>query len=284
MKTFPEDDERDRLLDSWDEASKGWGRQADSLRESAMPVSRWMVDHARPRPGQRVLELAAGPGDTGFLAAELVKPGGTLICSDAVEGMLEVARERAAEQGIDNVEFKQLQLEWIDLPTASVEAILIKWGVMLAVDPEAALRECRRVLKPSGHIALAVWDAPEKNPWATIPQQALVELGHIDAPVPNAPGMFALADPARLRDLMDDAGLFDVLIEPIPMPRHYPNLNAWIGETIDLSRSFRAVWSQLDDEGRGTLRERMSELAAPFTGGEATLFLPAASLGASASA
>ena len=88
----------------------------------------------RPRqlgPGQRVLELAAGPGDTGFMAARLIEPGGTLICSDAVAGMLDVARERAEEQGIDNVEFKQLQLEWIDLPTASVDVVLCRWGVML---------------------------------------------------------------------------------------------------------------------------------------------------------
>ena len=77
-----------------------------------------MIDHAGLVPGQRVLELAAGPGDTGFMAARLIEPGGTLICSDASAGMLDVARERAEELGVTNVEFKQLQLEWIDLPTA----------------------------------------------------------------------------------------------------------------------------------------------------------------------
>src|SRR5947199_5705401 len=98
-----------------------------------MPVSRWMADAVRPQPGLRVLELAAGAGDTGFLAAELIRPGGTLICSDAAETMLEVARGRAAELGIDNVEFKRIELGWIDLETASVDRILCKWGVMLTV-------------------------------------------------------------------------------------------------------------------------------------------------------
>lgn len=284
MKTFPQDDERDTLLDGWQEAAPGWGRQADSIREAAMAVSSWMVEHVALRPGQRVLELAAGPGDTGFLAAERIGPEGTLVSSDAVEAMLEVARERAAEQGITNVEFKQLQLEWIDLPTANVDVILIKWGVMLAVDPEAALRECRRVLRPGGQIALAVWAAAEENPWTTIPQRAMIELGHIEAPPPGGPGMFALASPARLLELMQEAGFFEIVIEPIAMPRSYPNVNAWIGETIDLSRGFRAAWGQLDDAARAAVRARIAELAAPFAGEDAALTLPAASLGVAASA
>ncbi len=87
-----------------------------------------MIEHAGLQPGQTVLELAAGPGDTGFLAAPLIAPGGTLISSDASAGMLDVARERAQEQGIENVEFKQLQLEWIDMTAASVDVILCRWG------------------------------------------------------------------------------------------------------------------------------------------------------------
>src|SRR5579863_1428444 len=94
-------DERERLLDGWDEAAQGWGRQADRLQEAAMPVSEWLIAHTHPAPGERVLELAAGPGDTGFMAAREITPGGTLICSDAAAGMLDVARARAAEQGVD---------------------------------------------------------------------------------------------------------------------------------------------------------------------------------------
>ena len=167
------EEERERLLDGWEQASAGWARQADSVREFGLPVARWMIEHAELQPGERVLELAAGPGDVGFMAAELIRPGGTLVSSDATEGMIELARTRAAEQGIEDVEFRQLQLEWIDLETASVDAILCRWGVMLTIDPGAALQECRRVLRPGGRIALAVWDLPEQNPWATIPQGVL---------------------------------------------------------------------------------------------------------------
>jgi len=284
MKTFEGDDERDILLDAWQDAAQGWGRQADGVRDSAMPVSVWMLDHAELKPGLSVLELAAGPGDTGFMALERIQPGGALISSDAVAGMLDVARERAQELGVEHVEFKQLQLEWIDIPTATIDVVLVKWAVMLLLDPSAALRECRRVLKPGGRLVIAVWEGPERNPWATIPQRAMVELGHMQPLAPGGPGMFALADHAELRELLEDAGLFDIEIEPIEMPRGYASVTAWVGETIDLSRSFKAVWSRLADEDRRELRARIAELAEDYLDPTGAVLLPAASLGAHASA
>lgn len=284
MKTFEGDDERNILLDGWQESSKAWGRQADGVRDGAMPIIRWMLDHAALQPGKTVLELAAGPGDTGFMAAERIKPGGALISSDAVAGMLEIARERAEELAVDNVEFKQLQLEWIDQATASVDVILVKWAVMLVLDPAAALRECRRVLKPGGTLVIAVWDSPERNPWATIPQRALVELGHAEPPDREAPGMFALAVPTQLRALLEDAGLFDIEIESVEMPRGYASVIAWVGEIVDLSRVFRTAWLRLGDEQRRELRSRIAELAEDFTDADGRLVVPAASLGAVASA
>ncbi|MBV9309921.1 MAG: class I SAM-dependent methyltransferase, partial [Solirubrobacterales bacterium] len=203
---------RAELLEGWEGAAAGWGRRADLVRELGMPVSAWMIEHLALQPGLTVLELAAGPGDTGFLAAELIRPGGTLISSDGAEEMVVLARERAERLGIHNAQFRRLELEWIDLETASVDAILCRWGLMLIVDPGAALREMRRVLRPGGRVALAVWDAPERNPWATIPGRALLELGHADPPETGGPGMFALSPEGLLQAMLEDAGFVEVLI------------------------------------------------------------------------
>ena len=193
MAPLDPDEQRSASREAWERAAAGWGKRAERIRDWGMPVSAAMVQALALQPGQRVLELAAGPGDTGFMAAELVRPGGTLISSDGADAMIDVARARAAELGIDNVEFAQLELEWIDLETASVDAVLVRWGIMLIVDPEAAAREIRRILRPGGRAAFAVWDKPERNPWAVIPNRAMVELGHAEPPDPAAPGMFALA-------------------------------------------------------------------------------------------
>ena len=111
------------------------------MRGPWMPVSAGVIDALALQPGQRVLELAAGPGDTGFLAAEQIAPGGLLI-SSAAQAMLEVARERAARLRITNVEFQQLSLEWIDLPAADVDAALCRWGLMFVTSIPAP--RCRR--------------------------------------------------------------------------------------------------------------------------------------------
>jgi SAM-dependent methyltransferase len=249
-----------------------------------MPVSAWMIDHLDLQPGQHVLELAAGPGDTGFLAAELIRPGGTLISSDGTEAMLEVARERARELGIENVEFKRLELEWIDQPAASVDAILCRWGVMLSVDPSAALRECRRVLRPGGSLAMAVCDAAPANPWATIPGQVLVGLGHMAPPDPNTPGMFSLAAPGRLEELLANAGFVEVLVEAVELKLSYPGVEEYLAERRDLSRVLSAAYDRLSADQRAEVQRGVGELVRPFCAADGSLQLPGRSLVATAGA
>jgi len=281
------DEQRAGILDGWEQASAGWGRRAQRVRDWGMPVSTWMIEQLSLHQGQRLLELAAGPGDTGFLAAELIAPGGTLISSDATEGMLEVARQRAADLDLSGVklEFKQLQIEWIDLPTASVDAIVCRWAYMLTVDPEAGMREARRVLAPGGRIALAVWDGPDANPWATIPTDALVQGGYME-PIDRSvsAGIFSLADPQRLQEMLEEAGFVDVLVESIDVTREYDRFDKFWDESLELSPSLSVALERLTDEQRDDLRRRAESLAEQFAEGDGAIHLPGTSLVASASA
>jgi len=275
------DEMRAGMRQSWERAAPAWGERADSVRRMGMPVSRWMIEHAAVRRGERVLELAAGAGDTGFLAAEL---GGRLICSDGAEAMLEVARDRARTLGVENVEFRQLELEWIDLPAAEVDVILCRWGLMLIVDPEAGLRECRRVLRPGGRIALAVWDQPAANPWATIPTRALAELGHAPPVSDGGPGMFALASRERLSELLLDAGFLAPELDAVAITRRYAQAEDYLAETLDLSPVFRSVWIELPGSARAEISAQLAELTQPFSRADGTLVLEGQSLVAAAHA
>jgi len=268
----------------WERAARGWGKRADRIREHGLPVSMWMIDHANLQPGQRVLELASGPGDTGFLAAELIEPGGTLVSSDASDAMLELARTRADMFGVTNVEFANLQLEWIDLPAASVDAALCRWGVMLCADPPAAVKEVRRVLRPGSRFALAVWDLPERNPWTTIPSRTLIELGYTSPPDPDAPSMFTLAAPGRLEALLEEAGFDDVEVDGVQLDRMYETIDEWLGETYDLSVMFAGVYDGLDEQERRQVVEKMASLAEPYSQNDGALLLPGRSLVGAATA
>jgi ubiquinone/menaquinone biosynthesis C-methylase UbiE len=218
------------------------------------------------------------------MAAELVSPGGTLISSDGAEAMLAVARERAEAAGITNVEFRQLELEWIDLEAASVDAVLCRWGIMLIVDPEAAAREIRRVLRPSGRAAFAVWDRAERNPWATIPSRAMVELGHAEPPDPTAPGMFTLGDDGALEGLLQAAGFTEVTIQPVAVERHYEELERYLEETIDMSPTFSTTFKELPSEDQDEVLARVTAGARPFVAADGSVLLPGSSLVAVATA
>ena len=279
------EEQRASILDGWEHASGAWGRRAQRVRDWGMPVSTWLIEHLALQPGYRLLELAAGPGDTGFLGAELIAPGGTLISSDATEGMLAVARQRADDLGIRNVEFKQLEIEWIDLVTASVDAIVCRWGYMLTVDPAAGMREARRVLAPGGRFALAVWGRADQNPWATIPNEALVGGGYIQPPDRTmAGGIFSLGDPDGLGEMLAEAGFVDVVVEPVDVMREYENFGEFWEESVDLSPMLGTALARLTDEQRDDVEHRARSLAQPFTDPDGTLRLPGVSLVASAGA
>jgi SAM-dependent methyltransferase len=205
-----------------------------------------------------------------------------VLSSDGAEAMVELAQSRAKTAGIDNVEFRRLELEWIDLPTASVDAVLCRWGLMLVTDRQAAAREIRRVVRPGGSVALAVWDVPDLNPWATIPGRAMVELGHSERPDPDAPGMFRLAPAPRLRELLESAGFVEVEIGPVGVERAYDTVDDYIAETLDLSGMMREALQGLGEAERDAVSEKIRSLAEPFTAADGSLRLSGSSLVASA--
>ena len=275
---------RQTSREKWESAATGWAKRRGQLQRSAMPVSRWLVDAIRPQPGHRVLELAAGPGDTGLLAAELIEPGGTLISSDFAEPMLDAARERARELGVDNAEFRVIDAESIDLAVASLDAVLCRWGYMLMADPATALRETRRVLRPGGRVALAVWTSEDRNPWIAPALRELARVTGAPPPDPDAPGMFALAAPQKLERLLADAGFTEILIEPLDFEQSYGDFEDWWATTLDLSVPLAVAYDELDERQQQDFRRTLALELGRFADDEGRLVFPARTLVASATA
>lgn len=278
---------RQASLEGWEAAASGWVRRQELLREFAAPVSHRMIEVVCLQPGERVLELAAGLGETGMLAAELVAPHGGVIVSDQAEAMLEGARTRSIALGLSNVEFQLLNAEWIDLPLASVDVVLCRWGYMLMADPAAALAETRRVLRPGGRLALAVWDSLEHNPWALEPTQELITRGLTPTPDPVAepgPGPFALGEAWRVQELLEQAGFAEVDVEAVELTRRHADFEDLWDVTLDLSHSFHdAVLSRPQPEIEA-IKQSLAERFVPYTAADGTLAIPARTLLASASA
>jgi SAM-dependent methyltransferase len=270
--------------DSWEQAAKGWTSRREQIQASALPVSERLVERAALRPGHEVLEVAAGLGDTGLLAAALVRPGGRVVITDGADAMVEAARAYAESLGADNVEVRQMEAEWLDVSTASFDAVISRWGYMLLADPEAALREARRGLRPGGRIALAVWAPMPENPWIGVLQNELLARRLASAPEPGTPGMFALGAPGAVEELLSAAGFSGVEVEPVDFTWNAESLDAWWEHQRTVSISLGTMLAGLTPAEHYELRDAVDAGYAPYVAPDGSLAVPARSLVASADA
>ena len=257
-------DYRRTSYESWEAMAPGWERRRAELEEALTPVRTWLITQLAPQPGDTVLELGAGPGDTGFAAAALVGEGGRLISSDFSPEMVEVARRRAAELGLENVDHRVIDGERIDLDVASVDGVLCQSGYMLMADPAAALSETRRVLRPGGRLAMSVWAAPEHNPWASIGGRILVERGLLPSPERGAPGPFNMASEERTRALLEDAGFTEVRTDEVSVRFAFRDIDEYERWVTDLSGSFAKALRGLPDLEHEALRAELRAAFEPY--------------------
>jgi SAM-dependent methyltransferase len=258
-----DDDYRSRSHATWEAMAPGWERERAELWEVSHVVGEWMVEKLAPEPGQTLLELAAGPGDTGFLAAPLLGENGRLISTDFSPSMVEVARRRGAELGLANVDYRVLDAEQMELESDSVDGVICRWGYMLMADPQAAFRETRRVLRPGGRLVLSVWGAPERNPWA-LPGRILVERGLMPPPDPATPGLFNMADPRRITQLATTAGFAEPEIEEQEVIWAFDDFDGYWRFITDLAGALSMILTQLPEEEREDVRHEVEQGVAPY--------------------
>jgi SAM-dependent methyltransferase len=276
------DDYRRSSREVWEAMAPGWQRWRAQLADALTPVREWLIRALGPEPGETVLELGAGTGETGFAAAAILGDHGRLISTDFSPEMVEVARRRGTELGLGNVDHRVIDAERIDLESGSVDGVLCQSAYMLVADPAAALAETRRVLRTGGRLALSVWGAPERNPWASIGGMILIERGHMQAPEPGAPGVFSMASEERTRTLLDGAGFRSVRTAEVPVHFDFRSLEDYEQWIIDVGGPFGVLVSRLPEEEREVLRARLSEAFVPFAA-DGGYELPGAALCAVAS-
>jgi SAM-dependent methyltransferase len=241
----------------------GWERRRAQLEEAMTPVREWLMRELAPRPGDKVLELGAGPGNTGFTAAAIVRERGRLISTDFSPDMVDVARRRGAELGLDNVDYRVMDAERIELDSDSVDGVLCQSGYMLMPDPATALFETRRVLRTGGRLALSVWGGPEDNPWASVAGRILVERGHMPAPEPGAPGVFSMAG-ERTRALLEGAGFTAVRTEEVAMRWVFNDLEDYESWLTEVAGAFAMAIRGLSEGEREAFRTQLEEAVRPY--------------------
>jgi SAM-dependent methyltransferase len=247
--------------DLWQQMAARWDRRRNLLQSSTREISEWLVDRLDPQPGQTILELAAGTGETGFLAAARLGETGRLISSDRSSNMVDAARRAGEEVGLANVDYRVLDSERLDLPDVSVDGVLSRFGYVLKGDPPPALAEVRRVLRAGGRFAFSVWAERERNPWMTVPAAVMVDLGHMPPRQPDRGDPFANRSAGHTAKLLADAGFAHTEVEELPMSYRFADADELWAFASELRGPIALAIENLAEADRTAVRAELEARA-----------------------
>jgi ubiquinone/menaquinone biosynthesis C-methylase UbiE len=248
----------------WESMAPMWERGRELTWRITRPVSEWLVRRLDPRVGQTILDLAAGTGETGFLAAEHLGPEGLLISSDFSPEMVRTSERTARELEITNVEFRVLDAERIELEDGEVDGVLCRYGYMLMADPAQALRETRRVLREGGRLALSTWGDPARNTWITASAGVMIELGFMERFSSEGPGMFTLPNAETIEPLLREAGFDEIEAEQMEVPWRFESSDELWMFASELQGPVAVAISKLEERGRSRARAAIEERVSAF--------------------
>ena len=236
---------------NWSSAAEGWRRRDELLRKGAAPVTKRMLELSGITVGSHVLDIASGTGEPALSAAKMVGDAGKVIGTDLTEAMLDVAWDKAEQQGLKNITFQCADAEKLDFSDISFDVVTMRWGLMFMPNPDACLAQAYRMLKPHGRISLACWSVPDKNPFVSILMQVLARYMDVPKVEPRAPGIFAFADPDYLRETMEAAGFAHIEMEEMVIDvLDIADGRAYWEAISDLAAPVMAWVNQLDESAR----------------------------------
>jgi SAM-dependent methyltransferase len=174
-----------------------------------------------------------------------------VIGTDLSDAMLNYARRKAAQEGIGNIEYHCVDGETLEFPANSFDAVTCRWGLMFMPEPTACLKLAHGVMKDNARIAVACWTAPEQNPFVSLLMQVLANHMELPGPPPGAPGIFALADPERLQQVIESAGFRNVVLESVEIDVvEVENGQQYWEAMSDLAAPVMTLVNQLDTASR----------------------------------
>lgn len=245
----------------WNSAASGWKNWWQVIEKGAQKINDRLIDLVKIKPGDKVLDLATGIGEPAVTAAKVVGSQGHILAVDISSQMLSIARERAASLGLQGViEFKESDIESLNLPPLSFDAVLCRWGLMFLPNLDDALTNIFNTLKNGGRIGAAVWSSQPKTPFVGFPMSIIMrELGISNPTISSSgsanlrvPGPCSLADERILKNSLYTAGFKDIHIEKQNVTFEFASVNDYVNHVKDIAAPLKTM---LDKESTNRQEE-----------------------------
>ena len=247
----------------WDSVAQGWKTWWEPIQIGAQKLSRRLVELAKIKSRQRVLDIATGIGEPAMTAAKAVGASGQVMATDISGQMLAIAKERAASLGMQEIiEFKEGDAENLELQSSSFDAALCRWGLMLLPNLDRALIKVHRSLVQGGRFAAAVWADAPKVPIISLAMRIIGEQVQVAALLPGTPNPFSLADTKRLRNYFGEAGFRDVHIETVIVRFEFASGEDYSHYCQAVSAPARMALSKETEEKKEDIWRKVAEEAA----------------------
>jgi len=283
-KAIDPDDFRSAQQGNWDAAAAGWNAWSAFNDRADRHISERLVELAGVQPGSRVLDIAAGYGEPALTAARKTGPAGRVVATDISAEMLAFGRERAAVAGLGHVEFVQSDASSLDLPHASFDAAVSRWGIIFEPDAEAAAGRIRGFLKPGARIAISSWGEPDQVPFLSIPMRTTMERLGVPPPPAGTPGPLSRPTPAAIGGLLEGGGFSNVAVEQLEVTFAFDSPEHFTAYVRAIAAPIRAMIEQHAGDAQEEAWDAITQAAAEVGGGSQPLSLSNVVLLASATA
>lgn len=248
----------------WTSVADAWGTWFDWSEQNFAPLTAWLRDRAGWRPGAHVLDVGCGAGYPGLAAAAAVLPGGTVTAIDISPKMIGVASKRAADVGLSNLDFREMDADALDFPDDTFDAVTCVCTLMFSPEPQRAIGEIRRVLKPGGAFAIVVWDEPSRNPFSMVlvgVMSTFIALPPL--PGADAPGPFRFAAAEALASVLESGGFSTFTIENRRLTFDFPSVEAYLQIVSEVAGWTRRLQA-LSPDDRSRVRQAVAAAARPY--------------------
>jgi SAM-dependent methyltransferase len=247
----------------WSAVAASWDNLVAYVDGHSGELTAALVERVAPKPGDRVLEVGAGPGSLAATWARLVGPDGVVVISDIAAGMVEVAARRTGD--LCNVTVAVVDASAIDRPDDTFDVVASRMALMFTPDPAAAFSEAHRVLRPGGRLGVTTWADPQHNPWMACVGMAAIVNGLLAGGPPTGPGgVFSLGDPAQLERLAAHAGFVETIVEQFDITIHADDIATHVQRVASLGGPLAAAFQHASPGQLAAVHRTASDLAAAY--------------------